>query len=135
MEYARNVLGIEDAQHEEDHPDATTLVINQLTCSLVGQTGTLCIQPDTLALQVYGKPEIVVPYSCNYGLNPAFRDAMEQGGLIISGLDAEGEVRMVELAEHQFFMATLFLPQFTSGPEKPEPLIASYLESVKQFRS
>lgn len=129
------MLGIEDAQHEEDNPDATTLVVNQLTCSLVGQTAVMRIPSDSHASEIYGKPEITVPYACNYGLNPAFRDTMVQAGLIISGLDAEGEVRMIELAEHRFFMGTLFLPQFTSAPGKPEPLIAAYLEAAKRFRA
>ncbi len=135
MEYARHVLGIEEAQHEEDNPDADALIINQLSCSLVGQTAAMRIPPDTRASQIYGAPEVMVPYYCNYGLNPAFRDAMVQGGLTIAGLDIEGEVRMVELAEHRFFMGMLFLPQFASAPEKPEPLITAYLEAVKRFRA
>ena len=48
----------------------------------------------------------------------------------ITGSDANGEVRMVELPQHPFFMATLFLPQATSVPETPEPLIVGYLQAA-----
>ncbi len=135
MEYARHVLGIKEAQHEEEKPDATTLVVNQLTCSLVGQTATMRIPADTHASHIYGKSEIAVPYFCNYGLNPAFRSAMVAGGLTISGLDVQGDVRMIELSKHRFFIGTLFLPQFASAPGKPEPLITAFLKSAMHFRS
>ena len=124
------MLEITEAQHEEVEPYAACLVVNQLTCSLVGQTATVQVAPGSRAAALYGKSEVKVPYFCNYGLNPAFRDAMTQGGMAITGSDANGEVRMIELPQHPFFMATLFLPQATSAPETPDPLIVGYLRAA-----
>jgi CTP synthase (UTP-ammonia lyase) len=101
-----------------------------ITCSLVGQTATLQVAAGSRAATLYSQNEIRVTYFCNYGLNPAFRDAMTQGGMAITGSDANGEVRMIELPQHPFFMATLFLPQATSVPETPDPLIVGYLQAA-----
>jgi CTP synthase (UTP-ammonia lyase) len=73
----------------------------------------------------------VTQYFCNYGLNPAFREHLERSALAITGIGAEGDVRVVELPHHRFFLATLFLPQWGSTPEHPDPLIAAYLQAAK----
>ena len=49
----------------------------------------------------------------------------------VVGTDIEGEVRIVELPAHRFFIATLFLPQLTSSVETPHPLIVAYLQAAK----
>jgi CTP synthase (UTP-ammonia lyase) len=49
-------------------------------------------------------------------------------------VDQEGEVRVIELTNHQFFVATLFLPQLSSSPESPHPLITAYLRAAVAFR-
>ena len=55
----------------------------------------------------------------------------EQGGLRVSGTDANGEIRIVELAGHLFFLATLFLPRTRSTPAAPHPLIAGYAAAIR----
>lgn len=74
-------------------------------------------------------------FQCNYGLNPQFRDRFDRGKLKITGLDLEGQVRIVELIDHPFYVATLFLPQLSSRPENPHPLIVSYLKAALAFRN
>jgi CTP synthase (UTP-ammonia lyase) len=127
------VLGIHDAEHEETAPDASNPVISKLACSLVGQAQTIKIMPGTLAHRVYGKEEIVEEFRCNYGLNPEYRDKIGTGGLKVAGVDSNGEVRLVELSDHRFFVATLFLPQLSSSPETPHPLITAYLKAAMAF--
>jgi CTP synthase (UTP-ammonia lyase) len=73
-------------------------------------------------------------FQCNYGLNPQFRNRFERAKLKITGLDLEGEVRIVELTDHPFYIATLFLPQLSSRPGNPHPLIVSYLKASLAFR-
>ena len=70
-------------------------------------------------------------FACNYGLNPAYRERISTGGLQVTGLDPAGEVRIVELSAHRFFLATLFLPQVSSGPDRPHPLIMAYLQAAQ----
>ncbi len=124
------MLGLDDAEHEETAPAASRLVITRLACSLAGTAETVRIVRRTRAHQAYGKEEAVEKFRCGYGLNPAYRDAVEDGGLDLAGLGPEGEVRIVELPTHPFFVATLFLPQLSSSPEAPHPLIAAYLKEA-----
>lgn len=131
MEYARHVLGLTDADHEEYAPATSCLFISQLTCSLVGQTQTIHLTPGSRVHQICGAAEIKTQYFCNYGLNPAFREDLERSELDITGIGAEGDVRVVELPQHRFFLATLFLPQWGSTAEQPDPLVVAYLQAVR----
>jgi len=130
VEYARDVLGIADAEHAETSPDAETLVVTPLSCSLVGQEHAVRILPGTRCAELYGREETVERYYCNYGLNPAYRPALEESGLHVSAEDEEGEVRIVELEGHPFFLATLFLPQMSSRPAEPHPLLVGFAEAL-----
>jgi len=128
-------LGIEDAEHEETAPGAPTLFISKLACSLVGQTQTIKITPGSHAHQAYGQQEVTEQFYCNYGLNPRFRDKVEKEKLKITGVDLDGEVRIVELSGHRFYVATLFLPQVSSKPGNPHPLIVAYLRAAVAFKA
>jgi CTP synthase (UTP-ammonia lyase) len=134
IEYARHVLGIQDAEHAETAPDAPHLVIGKLSCSLVGQAQAVKIMPGTLARRIYGTAETVEEFRCNYGVHPAYRDQIETGGLTIAGRDSQGEIRIVELSGHRFFMATLFLPQLSSRVDRPHRLIVAYLNAAIAFQ-
>jgi CTP synthase (UTP-ammonia lyase) len=129
------VLGIKDAEHEESAPSATTLLVSKLASSLVGKTETIKILPDSLARRAYGRDEVPEQFACSYGLNPQFRDKFQKGRLKITGVDLDGEVRVVELSGHPFYVATLFLPQISSAPESPHPLIVAYLRAALAFEA
>ena len=134
MEYAQNVLGIHDAQHQEINPGAPDPFISQLACSLAGQTQTVRITPGSQAYRFYGRGTSVESFNCGYGLNEAFHEKFNQGPLEVGGVDDNGLFRIVELPGHRFFMATLFLPQLTSTPDRPHPLIAAFLNAAIAFR-
>lgn len=129
LEYARNILGIADAEHEETNPDASTLVISRLACSLVGRTRTVTLQPGSRIASLYGRTTAEERYLCSFGVNPDYADRLESGGLRVVGFDAEGVVRAVELEDHPFFMGTLFLPQLTSKPAAPHPIVSGFLRA------
>jgi CTP synthase (UTP-ammonia lyase) len=128
-------LGIRDAEHEETAPDAPTLFISKLACTLVGKTQTMKILPGSLLHRAYGRDEVTEQFACSYGFNPQFRDKLEKGQLKITGVDLDGEVRVVEVFNHPFYVATLFLPQISSAPENPHPLIVAYLRAALSFRA
>jgi CTP synthase (UTP-ammonia lyase) len=128
-------LGIEDAEHEESAPGAPTLFISRLACSLAGKTQTIKMTPDSRVHQAYGRQEATEQFHCNYGLNPEFRDRIGRGQLKIAGVDLDGEVRIVELSDHPFYVATLFLPQVSSRPENPHPLIVAYLKAAQTVQT
>ena len=129
------MLAIQDAEHEETAPEAPRLVISKLSCSLVGTTQTITLLPETLAYRAYGTAEVTEQFACNYGLNPVYHEHISHGGLQVTGRDAAGEVRLVELAAHRFFIATLFLPQLSSSAARPHPLIVAYLKAAQNFQA
>ncbi len=110
------------------------MVITPLECSLVRQTQPVTIVPGTRAGTLYGARQATEAYYCNYGVNPAYRRLLEAGGMVVSGVGSEGEVRIVELPTHPFFIATLFLPQARSTAESPHPLIAGYAAAAIAHR-
>lgn len=101
----------------------------------MGKTQTLKITPGSCAHQAYGQQEVTEEFRCNYGLNPQFRDRVDTGQIKITGVDLEGEARIVELSDHPFYVATLFLPQISSRPERPHPLIVAYLRAAMAFQA
>ncbi|MNC25719.1 CTP synthase [compost metagenome] len=132
LEYARNVLDIPEAQHEEYNPDADMLFITRLACSLAGQDLEILLEEETLAYSCYGEKQATESYYCNFGINPQFREKLTHSGLRLSGKDRDGEVRIVELAGHPFFAATLFVPQTRSTREKPHPLILRFVQACSE---
>ena len=94
----------------------------------------MVLVPRTRAAQLYGAAEAAEDYYCNYGVNPDYRLRLEAGGLRVSGVGGEGEIRIVELPEHPFFMATLFLPQARSTASGPHPLLRGYAAAVVTAR-
>jgi CTP synthase (UTP-ammonia lyase) len=88
------------------------------------------IVPGTRAAALYGAETAVEDYRCNYGVNPEYRPVLEQAGLTPSGVGEDGELRIVELRGHPFFLATLFLPQMRSTPERPHPLLVGFAAAL-----
>ena len=146
----RDVLGIQDAEHEETAPGAPTLFISRLDCALVGVQQEVILSPGTLVHRAFcqlcppmihvgtaelanGQDRVTERFRCSYGLNPAYREALALGDLKVAGVDVHGEVRIVELSGHPFFVATLFQPQLSSSPDRPHPLVVAYLSAGIAF--
>lgn len=134
LEYARNVLGFADAAHAESDPDASTLFIAALACSLVGKTMRVHIDPHARVAAMYQRSVVEEQYYCQFGLNPRYQALIHEGGLRVVGVDDDHEARIVELPDHPFFVATLFVPPLTSTPERPHPLIVAYLQAAARRR-
>lgn len=130
IEYARNVLGIEDAQHAEYDPYASRLFISELTCSLAGRSMELQFASGSKVARIYGRRSATEEYYCNFGVNPDVVPTLRKGKFRIVGSDAEGEVRVLELPRHPFFVATLFVPQTSSRPEQPHPLVNAFVQAA-----
>jgi CTP synthase (UTP-ammonia lyase) len=135
IEFARNVLRVEDATHEEERPGGGNPVISELTCSLAGQEETINLLAGTRAVAAYGRQTASESYRCSFGLNPRYRDALESAGLRATATGADGEARILELDDHPFFVLTLFVPQAHSAPGAPHPLLAALLEAAIRARS
>ena len=130
IEYARNVMGFTDATHAESDPYASCLFITALSCSLVGKTMEVNITPGSKAADACRATRSMEQFYCNFGLNPEYRDQLERHGLEITGTDQDGEVRIVELGTHPFFVGTLFVPQARSVPGTPHPLVLEFCRAA-----
>jgi CTP synthase (UTP-ammonia lyase) len=132
IEYARNVLGLADADHTETNPTAATPVIARLTCSMVEKTGAVKLVSGTKVRAAYGVAEADEGYHCNYGVNPAFETLFaEPSRLRVAARDANGEVRVVELQEHPFFVGTLFQPERSALRGEVHPLISAFVRASR----
>ncbi|MBK9306430.1 MAG: CTP synthase [Nitrospira sp.] len=132
IEFARNVLGIRDAQHEEYDPSASCLIVSRLACSLVGHEMGILLAPGSRTAAAYAAALIIERYYCNFGVNPDYVDQIALAGFDVVGMDAEGECRVMELSHHRFFVGTLFIPQAKSRPDHPHPLLNAFLLAAER---
>ncbi len=130
VEFARNVLGSPDAAHAELSPGAKDPWISELSCSLVGESGLIKLAAGSKAAAAYAKDKTTEEYHCNYGLNAAYRERLEAGGMKVTGVDEAGDVRIVELEEHPFFVATLFQPELSAYRGVPHPMVRAFAEAA-----
>jgi len=151
IDFARHVAGIADATSTEFDPNATAPVIALMTewerdGRLIRRApgddlgGTMrlgaypCrLVPGTKAHAAYGKEEISERHRHRYEFNPAYREALEKAGLVIAGTSPDGQlVEIVELADHPWFVACQFHPEFTSRPYRPHPLFAAFVRAARE---
>lgn len=132
IEYARNVLGWQDAAHAETDTESR-MVIAPLTCSLVEQSDAIELRANTLIARAYGQEEIEEGYHCNYGVSPEFAQELEKGDMRVTGWDAQGEIRAVELVTHPFFIATLFQHERAALAGRPAPLVQALLRAALNY--
>jgi CTP synthase (UTP-ammonia lyase) len=130
LEYARHVAGIPDAAHAENDPAASVPVVAPLACSLVEATGLVTLEPGTRVARAYGESPARETYHCRYGLNPHYASILLGGALRVTGRDADGEVRAIELEGHPFFIATLFQPERAALHGRPHPLINAFVAAA-----
>jgi CTP synthase (UTP-ammonia lyase) len=109
-------------------------VVTPLLCSLVGQPDRVFVSPGSRTAALYRTSAPEEDFFCNYGLNPEYRGRLEAAGLRVTGVDADGDARIVELEDHPFFLATLFCFQTRSRPGHPHPLVAGFLAAAARVR-
>ncbi len=136
-------MGLTGADTAEDDPSAQHIVVAPVACAvpnrqasdprLVGAARVRLV-PGTQTFQVYQRLETDEEYFCNFEVNPAYEAPLESAGLRISARGPNGEVRGVELPSRRFFLATLFQPQRSSAPDKPHPLIVSFVKAAARFQ-
>jgi len=135
IEYARHVLGMAEATHAEYPGAPTDALIAPLACSLAGKTFEVEIYADSRVARCYGKTRAREEYYCTYGVNPELDATLRDRGLPVVGTDDDGAPRILELPDHPFFVATLFVPQAASRAGAPHPLVTGFLAAAAQVRS
>ena len=133
IEFARNILNIRDAEHAEYDPYASKLVVNPLSCAMAGQTLEIKLNDKTSKVfEIFGTEKINEKYYCNFGLNPDYQNELDKNGFKIVGTDDLKEARILELTNHPFFIATLFVPQDNSTFDKPHTLITNFIKIINE---
>lgn len=127
IEFARNVLGMAEADHAESNPETRTPVISPLACELVEKSGAIQFKPGSRLADIYGASSATEQYHCRYGLNPGFEQRLRTSNLHVTGTDVENATRAVELRDHPFFIATLFQPERSSLKNERHPIIQAFV--------
>jgi CTP synthase len=151
IEYARNVVGLEDASSTEFEPETTTPMIATMEeqkqfvegAGDLGGTMRLGLYPAKLVegsvtAKAYGTTEVEERHRHRYEVNNAYRADLEKAGLVVSGTSPDGRlVEFVELpaSEHPYYVATQAHPELLSRPTRSHPLfsglVAAALERIK----
>lgn len=142
VEYARDVLGLKDANSVEFDENTTNPVIHimeeQKNIDTKGGTMRLgaydcVIKENTLAHKAYGKTRISERHRHRFEYNNEYRERLEKAGLIASGTAPDGSlVEIVELPEHPYFIAGQFHPELKSRPNNPAPLFVGLIKAAKE---
>jgi CTP synthase (UTP-ammonia lyase) len=131
LEFARNVCGLVDVQHGETAPDAPELLLVPLACSLLGEEDGITVLPDTLAASIMGPGTTTERYFCSYGVNNTYLAALQDHGLVVSGHDRNGDMRIGELPGHPFFLGSLFQPELSSDSTWVHPILRAFAAAVR----
>lgn len=139
VEFARNVLGFNDAHSSEINPNTEHAIIDllpeQKDVEDLGGTLRLGLYPcklteGTKAHEAYGEKVVYERHRHRYEFNNHYRQAMEQEGFIFSGTSPDGRlVEIIELADHPWFVASQFHPEFISRPNRPQPLFRDFVKA------
>ncbi|MFD2117530.1 CTP synthase [Paenibacillus yanchengensis] len=140
IEFARNVAGLKAANSSEIDANTNYPVIDllpdQKDIEHLGGTMRLGLYPckiaeNSIAEQEYNDELIYERHRHRYEFNNAYRERLEAAGLIISGVSPDGKlVEIVELKDHPWFLAVQFHPEFTSRPNRPQPLFKGFVQAA-----
>ncbi len=144
IEYARNVLGLEDANSAEfdvstAHP-VIDLMLEQRAITDMGGTMRLgeypCVlEPNSLASQAYARGDIMERHRHRFEFNNDYRERFAANGVCFSGLSPDGIlVEITELQDHPFMLGCQFHPEFLSRPNRPHPLFAALIQAAAEYR-
>ncbi len=141
IEFARNVIGLEDVNSQEFNPLAKNNVIHimedQKYIEEMGGTMRLgsykCkIVEGTRTHQLYKETEITERHRHRYEFNNQYREMFKEHGFVISGMSPDEHlVEIIELIDHPFYVACQFHPEFKSRPNRPHPLFFGLVEAAK----
>ncbi len=144
IEFARDVLKIEDANSSEFKENAKNKIIDYLPDQYKGikMGGTMrlgeydcVIKEGTKAYKLYGQKEIRERHRHRYEFNNEYKKAFEEAGVIFSGINPQTNLcEMIELNNHPFFMACQFHPEFLSRPLQPHPLFVGFIEAANKIK-
>ena len=145
IEFARNVLGIADADSAENNSGSKNIVIYPVACAvpdrkgkapkLSGMVPEIRLRPGSYLQSFYGKEKEIVSeeFFCNFEVNPEYEWCAMEAGFPVVARGAQGEIRAIESPTHRFFIATLFQPQLSSTEKDPHPLVLAFIQAASHW--
>ncbi len=143
IEFARNVIGLDDSHSSEFAPECSNPVISlmdsQRDVTDMGGTMRLGAYPCRLqrgskAAEVYGQSEVSERHRHRYEVSNRYRDTLIEHGMRLSGLSPDDSlVEMIELPDHPYFIGCQFHPELQSRPLRPHPLFAGFVAAAERF--
>ena len=143
IEFARNVLGIHDADSTEMNAETENPVIDLMEeqKQITSKGGTMrlgsypcAISENSLAFKIYGTNNINERHRHRYEFNNAYLSRFEDAGMIASGVNpASALVEIMELTGHPFFIGVQYHPELKSTVEKPQPIFVHFIHAAKEF--
>lgn len=141
VEFARNVVGLKNANSTEMEPNTENPIIDLLPdqADVVNLGGTLRLglypaklKPGTKTIHLYNdQEEIEERHRHRYEFKNKYRDAFIERGMIFSGTSPDNRlVEVIELPDKKFFIAAQYHPEFLSRPERPEPLYDGFVKTA-----
>lgn len=140
IEFARNVLGLKDANSSEFDPDTTHNVVylmeEQKALTNKGATMRLgayscSLREGSKVREIYGKECISERHRHRYEFNNLYREQFEQSGMRCAGINADADlVEIIELTNHPWFIGVQFHPEFSGTVLKPHPLFMDFIKTT-----
>jgi CTP synthase len=137
VEFARNVLGLKNANSTEFDPDSPDPVIHIMPsqAEVTDKGGTMrlgaypcLIEEGSSARAMYGEEEISERHRHRFEFNNGYRERFRRGGMSLCGVSPDGSlVEIMELAGHPWFVGVQFHPEFKSRPNRPHPLFLGFV--------
>jgi CTP synthase len=144
-DFARHVVGLDGANSTEFDPETPYPVIDllpeQKEINDMGGTMRLGADPiklheGTKAREIYGEAVIYERHRHRYEVNNFLRKRLEAAGLVISGTSPDERlVEIIELADHPYFVASQYHPEFKSRPQRPAPLFREFVKAALEYRN
>ncbi len=142
IEFARNVLGLKNANSTEMNPNTEHPVIDLMDeqKKVTSKGGTMrlgaypcVIDQHSLAYQIYGKEEISERHRHRWEFNNNYLNDFENAGMAASGKNpATGLVEIIELKDHPFFIGVQYHPELKSTVEEPQPIFVQFIKAALQ---
>lgn len=142
MEFARNVLGIKDANSSEFKPDGENSVIDLMPDQQgnLPKGGTMrlgaypCkVKPGSIMEKAYGAEQVSERHRHRYEFNNKYREVFEENGMVFTGTSPNGLlVEAIEIPKNKFFIGVQYHPEFKSRPNNAHPLFREFIRASLQ---
>ncbi len=139
VEFARNVLGLPDANSTEFDPGTKNPVVDLLReqGKVVNLGGTqhlgsekVVLTEGSLVSRIYGRKDIRERHRHRYEINHEFIERFEEKGFRVTGHAPDGRVEVLEMPKHPFYVGVQYHPEFLSRPESPHPLYVGLVRAA-----